>query len=70
MSAAENATGARGEFCPEPQPVTTSAPHNPIETASNSQKHPVDAHGPGWQGTMVMTESENQFSLTRAASSK
>ena len=31
-------------------------------------KHPVDAHGPGEQGTLVMAESENQFSLTRAAS--
>jgi len=48
-----------------------AGPHrHSIHHPKTRKKQSVDAHGPGWQGNLVMPERENQFPLTRAASSK
>ena len=69
ISAVVNGRGEGGIYPSHSQPQAPTI-HNCLETAKNSQKKSVDACGPAWQGGLVMTEGENQFSLTRAASSK
>jgi hypothetical protein len=51
---------------PLPRANAIGAKPKPPENRQNS---PVDALRPVWQDGAAMTESENQFSLTRAASS-